>query len=1001
MRPSARSRLVAQWAAIALLAASSGAAAQDVTILHHETVPPFAATATTAGAAPGASGKPQPAAVPTWSFVAFGRQFDVELEPNDRLLLGLDPEHRARLEDVELYAGRLAGLPGSWVRIARHRGIVSGVIWDGTTLYAVETERRIARFAVNPSGEGNDVAIYRYADMLGGLRDEVIHTSGDAEVIRPSGDADAPSDAELLAAMTKPLPTPVGPGAQLDFAIVADDSFAAREGESAEATLLSILNIVDGIYVTQIGIHLGLVDLVLLDAPGPFTEADPPALLSQLAEYKSSNPTFRASGLAHLFTGRDLEEPEDSTGQLVGIANLGAICSARFGVGLTQATFPVLATASIAAHEIGHNFGAPHDAEEGSPCAPEPPRYLMAASVNGSRELSQCSIEEIAKEVATATCLTPLPPTDVTLQITEAPPAEVRLDQQVDVAFEIVNEGSATAQGLEVSIAYAGLGEPVFVEADGDTLLAQCVGTSPAYCRLPRLEPGERARYRLRFAALESGPQTIDIAVAVLNDADTSDNGATFTVDVLPGVDVAAEMGTAEVVVYPDEAVRLSGIARNIGTVDASGVIAELSVPYQYDVDGVDAGGADCVLVETGFVTRIQCRIGALAAGAARPISWTATPKPQHADVLGSFDADLFVSGAERESAATSGNNRASTRLVRTDAKSDLAMIIEAATSLRRGDPVELVVRLENRGPDEARQTIVTPGAANSLSEMIDSVSSSVGECTVPLPGSGFECRAERLAAGESMIITFAGTAGSVGDYRLDVFGGSANGDPDFANNSASHAFSVVEQTTEGPMSSGSGAGGGGGGGAAGFGALLGLLVAAAVRHRRFAQLAVVLAVAVGAACAARIATAQGTQQTRAAQGAQQTGTAHGTQRSATAEGTRHGSDGSPAREPSDRSAHREAESRPAAAVDLPDGDGKSLVQTACLVCHDLGGIAAFKGYWNREQWAAMVATMIEHGAELDPAEAEIVTDYLTAHFGIEQDRRVEQEQRQQRGTAE
>jgi hypothetical protein len=63
------------------------------------------------------------------------------------------------------------------------------------------------------------------------------------------------------------------------------------------------------------------------------------------------------------------------------------------------------------------------------------------------------------------------------------------------------------------------------------------------------------------------------------------------------------------------------------------------------------------------------------------------------------------------------------------------------------------------------------------------------------------------------------------------------------------------------------------------------------------------------------------------------------------------------------------------------------------MPCHDLAGIAAFKGYWNREQWAAMVATMIGHGAQLDAAEAEIVTDYLAAHFGVEE------AHRQERGT--
>src|SRR5690606_18538709 len=232
-------------------------------------VPAFAPAASGSSVAPGSAGKPQPAGM-SWSFVAYGRQFDVELEPNGRLLNGLDPERRAKLSEVELYAGRLTGLQGSWVRLARHDGVVSGVIWDGATLYAVETESRVARYLVNPSGSSKDVAIYRWQDTTGTLRDEVV---------RPATDEAAasdvpPTDAERLAAMTSPLPTPVGIGAQLDVAIVADEAFVQREGAAAEATVLSMANVVDGIYVMQIGIHLNVTELVLLDAPGPFTQTD-------------------------------------------------------------------------------------------------------------------------------------------------------------------------------------------------------------------------------------------------------------------------------------------------------------------------------------------------------------------------------------------------------------------------------------------------------------------------------------------------------------------------------------------------------------------------------------------------------------------------------------------------------------------------------------------------------------------------------------------------------
>jgi len=942
LRVRGRFHRFARWAALALLAVAAPIVAQDFKILHYESIPGFDAARPRAASAfvggPGEAAKPPPSA-PAWSFVAFGRQFDVELEPNERLLRGLAPEHRDRLGDVELYAGRLAGLPGSWVRLARHRGVVSGVIFDGATLYGVEPERDVARHAVAPgAGDGDGIAIYRWQDTSGALRDEV--------VLSRAGAGDKLSDAERLAAMTSALPTPVGVGAQLDIALVADELFVEREGQSAEATALSIMNVVDGIYVMQLGIHLNLADLVLLDGEGPFTTTDARSLLSELEEYKSSIATFRDSGLAHLFTGRDLDESSEESGQQVGIANLGVVCHDRFGAALTQATLGLFSSALVAAHEIGHNFGAPHDGEEGSPCESEPETYLMAPSVSGGREFSACSIEQMADEVASASCLTPLPPTNVSIAITQPPPADVDQDAPFEIGFEIRNDGPAIAQSPEITIESDGLDGPEFVSTSND-LLEDCDDGPPAYCRQPRLEPGEVATYRVRFSPLAAGPTTIDFAVSALNDTDASDDVASATVNVRPFVDLASELDVDELLVYPDEEIRIAGTVSNVGLVPASSVVAELGVLFLYDIVNVDAGGADCNLVENGFNRRIQCHLGELAGGEQRPISWTLRPRAEHADDLRVVEATLEVSGADAEHPSVIGNNAASTRLVRTRAKGDIVTTIEAASSFRVGDAVQLVARVSNEGPDDARDVTVAYGETNRLGDAIDSVSATAGECTVSAAASDFECRVEQLAAGAEMVVTFSGTAATLGTYRLTVTG-TAEADPNTANDTATHAFDVIASSTPAPSS-------GGGGGAAGIAMLLGLLAAAPLRsaararRRSRARTARLLLSAVAAAAALAPFAAS----------AQSAGPGPDAETEPAAD--------APPRSPG---------------IELPDGDGKLLVETACLPCHDLAGIAAFKGYWNREQWAAMVATMIGHGARLDEAETEIVVDYLTAHFG-------------------
>jgi hypothetical protein len=68
--------------------------------------------------------------------------------------------------------------------------------------------------------------------------------------------------------------------------------------------------------------------------------------------------------------------------------------------------------------------------------------------------------------------------------------------------------------------------------------------------------------------------------------------------------------------------------------------------------------------------------------------------------------------------------------------------------------------------------------------------------------------------------------------------------------------------------------------------------------------------------------------------------------------------------------------------IELPPGTGQALISEACTKCHDLKGLPAFKGYWNRDRWLSMIEIMINHGAELEPEEVNLVADYLAQHFG-------------------
>jgi competence protein ComEA len=74
--------------------------------------------------------------------------------------------------------------------------------------------------------------------------------------------------------------------------------------------------------------------------------------------------------------------------------------------------------------------------------------------------------------------------------------------------------------------------------------------------------------------------------------------------------------------------------------------------------------------------------------------------------------------------------------------------------------------------------------------------------------------------------------------------------------------------------------------------------------------------------------------------------------------------------------------SAPVYAQDLPDGPGKDVVVKACTSCHDVDNIISNKH--TKEEWKAVVDTMIGYGAEITDEQSAIIVDYLTKYFGKE-----------------
>ena len=67
-------------------------------------------------------------------------------------------------------------------------------------------------------------------------------------------------------------------------------------------------------------------------------------------------------------------------------------------------------------------------------------------------------------------------------------------------------------------------------------------------------------------------------------------------------------------------------------------------------------------------------------------------------------------------------------------------------------------------------------------------------------------------------------------------------------------------------------------------------------------------------------------------------------------------------------------------AQELPEGQGKALVQSACTQCHGIDVIVSQPR--SREDWTEVVSQMVGNGAQLSDEDYNQVIQYLATHLG-------------------
>jgi len=533
--------------------------------------------------------KPNNSLVSGMSFDAFGRRFDISLEEN-RALMGF-ASNQAIIDNVKVYRGNLATAPDSWVRMTIVNEVPTGLIWDGQQVFAID------------SVDG-DVSIYRLDDLSvtpDAFGCTLAEASNNAGQLFKTVVAEASANVSQFKA----------PGAisQMDIGVISDSLFSADKGASTEAEMLTRMNNVDGIFSAQLGVQLNVTQIDIFSAGNdPFSgETFSNDLLDEVSDYRFSNSAQNANGLSHLFTGRDLDN--NTVGIAYGGGFGGAICSRRYGSGLTQATHSATFDSLIVAHELGHNFGSPHDGTQGSACESEEQDFLMAPSLNGSDTFSACSIVQMQDDIDAASCINPLPSADVSVRA-DSSNVTVLLGNTATIVFDVDSNGTNVINNVAVDITI-----PAGVTFQNVTTTSgSCSnGAGVVNCSLGSIASGSGESITLSVGTPSVGSADVVASASGNSDANANNNQSTAQVSIDPAIDIVV-VGAGNLQVDPNASATDILTVQNASTIVATNVTLTVTpnAGIQFDTASWDSGTCN---IANSVVTCDATTLGAQASG--------------------------------------------------------------------------------------------------------------------------------------------------------------------------------------------------------------------------------------------------------------------------------------------------------------------------------------------------------------------------------------------------
>jgi hypothetical protein len=324
------------------------------------------------------------------------RSFEITLEPRDLRApsyvavesLANGGSRNVERTPVRTYRGSLGPNTEGQARFNFSGGTMDALILTPDEWYFVEPLNRYL-----PQAQPGDVVVYKRSDIR-------------ADAL---GDCGLVSAEKLVAGIGSlpPVSTIVINGVpttlSVELATEADFEYVTALGGSSNANseILNVMNQVEGLYQTELGLTFAVVFQHTWDtASDPYSSTDPSTMLGEFTSYWNTNFSSVNYDMAHMWTGKDMD------GSTVGIAWKGITCRKSNSYGVSQRLTGTPAKYILTAHEMGHNFGADH-VSPSNPGQSDCGNTIMNASIGTGLTFCQYTRDQINTHVSThSSCLT-------------------------------------------------------------------------------------------------------------------------------------------------------------------------------------------------------------------------------------------------------------------------------------------------------------------------------------------------------------------------------------------------------------------------------------------------------------------------------------------------------------------------------------------------------------------------------------------------------------------